>query len=151
MGDGRSPRAPPSTPPPPPPHPLPHAQVGPPAGLLRTLPRDKWSAKLVAQEVRGVCAGGCVGGRVEVRAECLPAHPPNSTPRPPTPPQVLADRSTARVTSGQRVSLNTVEAVSEEQRAGGTFWLYEHVSQVGVGWGVAVRACAAGLGRCACV
>ena len=39
-------------------------------------------------------------------------------------------RSTARVSSGQRVSLNDVEVVREETREGSPYWVYEHISQV---------------------
>mmetsp|Transcript_3755 Transcript_3755/g.9727 ORF Transcript_3755/g.9727 Transcript_3755/m.9727 type:complete len:304 (-) Transcript_3755:153-1064(-) len=42
---------------------------------------------------------------------------------------VLADRSTARVTSGQRVALNSIEAATKEERSGAPYFLYEHVSQ----------------------
>ena len=42
---------------------------------------------------------------------------------------VLVDRSTARVTSGQRVSLSVVEEASAVTRDGVTYYLYEHVSQ----------------------
>jgi len=45
---------------------------------------------------------------------------------------VLADRSTARVTGGQRVSLNAVESSTLSARgagAGGDFFVYEHLSQ----------------------
>jgi hypothetical protein len=42
---------------------------------------------------------------------------------------VLVDRSTARVTSGQRVSLNIVEDATSVTRDGVTYYLYEHVSQ----------------------
>ena len=55
----------------------------------------------------------------------------------PTPLQVLIDRSTARVTNGERVSLNSVEEAAAEQRQpdGGTYYVFEHVSQGGlVGW-----------------
>lgn len=42
-------------------------------------------------------------------------------------------RSTQRTTTGQRVSLNSVEAAAAETRDDGTtYFLYEHVSQVGV-------------------
>lgn len=44
--------------------------------------------------------------------------------------QVLIDRSTARVTNGQRVSLRSVEAAEATTRDDGqTYWVYEHVSQ----------------------
>ncbi|GAB4815892.1 hypothetical protein N2152v2_002938 [Parachlorella kessleri] len=43
--------------------------------------------------------------------------------------QVLIDRSTGRLTSGQRVSLNSVEAVEEREQEGVRYILYEHVSQ----------------------
>lgn len=39
-------------------------------------------------------------------------------------------RSTARVTTGQRVSLNTIEEAATETRDGHTYWAYEHTSQV---------------------
>ena len=45
---------------------------------------------------------------------------------------VLADRSTARVTGGQRVSLNAIERATKSARgpgAGGDFYAYEHLSQ----------------------
>ncbi|CAL8470782.1 g10324 [Coccomyxa elongata] len=42
---------------------------------------------------------------------------------------VLQDRSTARVTTGQRVSLNTIEEAATETRDGHTYWAYEHTSQ----------------------
>eukprot|EP00887_Chlorella_sp_A99_P002941 scaffold24.g2941.t1 len=43
---------------------------------------------------------------------------------------VLIDRSTARVTNGQRVSLRSVEAAEATTRDDGqTYWVYEHVSQ----------------------
>lgn len=45
--------------------------------------------------------------------------------------QVLIDRSTARITTGQRVSLNSVEAAAREEREGVTYFVFEHVSQVG--------------------
>ncbi len=41
----------------------------------------------------------------------------------------MSDRSTARVTSGQRVSLNAVERAEAEQRDGATYWVYTHISQ----------------------
>ena len=39
-------------------------------------------------------------------------------------------RSTARVTTGQRVSLNSIESAAQETRDGLTYWVYEHLSQV---------------------
>ena len=39
-------------------------------------------------------------------------------------------RSTARVTTGQRVSLNSIESAVQESRDGLTYWVYEHLSQV---------------------
>ena len=39
-------------------------------------------------------------------------------------------RSTARVSTGQRVSLNSVEQAAKEARNGQTYWAYEHLSQV---------------------
>ena len=45
---------------------------------------------------------------------------------------VLADRSTARVTGGQRVSLNAIESASKAARgpsSGGDFFMFEHLSQ----------------------
>lgn len=45
---------------------------------------------------------------------------------------VLADRSTARVTGGQRVSLNAIESAEKSARgpaAGGDFFVFEHLSQ----------------------
>ena len=39
-------------------------------------------------------------------------------------------RSTARVTTGQRVSLNSVESAAAETRDGQTYFAYEHLSQV---------------------
>lgn len=44
---------------------------------------------------------------------------------------VLIDRSTARLTTGQRTSLNEIENVQAQTRDGQTFWVYEHISQVG--------------------
>ena len=43
--------------------------------------------------------------------------------------EVLVDRSTARVTSGQRVSLNTVEEATSVEKDGITYFIYEHISQ----------------------
>lgn len=43
--------------------------------------------------------------------------------------QVLIDRSTARITSGQRVSLNSVEDATAVEKDGVTYYMYEHVSQ----------------------
>lgn len=42
---------------------------------------------------------------------------------------VLIDRSTARVTNGQRVALNDVEEAHVEDRQGGRVFVYEHLSQ----------------------
>eukprot|EP00884_Botryococcus_braunii_P001097 jgi/Botrbrau1/10989/Bobra.0234s0014.1 len=42
---------------------------------------------------------------------------------------VLIDRSTARITTGQRVSLNFVESVDAEEKEGQVYWIYEHLSQ----------------------
>eukprot|EP00195_Chlamydomonas_chlamydogama_P003864 CAMPEP_0202921462 /NCGR_PEP_ID=MMETSP1392-20130828/77409_1 /ASSEMBLY_ACC=CAM_ASM_000868 /TAXON_ID=225041 /ORGANISM="Chlamydomonas chlamydogama, Strain SAG 11-48b" /LENGTH=251 /DNA_ID=CAMNT_0049615033 /DNA_START=212 /DNA_END=967 /DNA_ORIENTATION=+ len=42
---------------------------------------------------------------------------------------VLIDRSTSRVSSGQRVALNDVEEAHYEERDGAPFWVYEHLSQ----------------------
>lgn len=42
----------------------------------------------------------------------------------------MACRSTARVTTGQRVSLNTIEEAGQETRDGHPYWTYEHTSQV---------------------
>ena len=39
-------------------------------------------------------------------------------------------RSTSRVSNGQRVALNDVEEAHKEDRAGGAFFVYEHLSQV---------------------
>jgi hypothetical protein len=44
---------------------------------------------------------------------------------------VLADRSTSRLSSGQRTSLNDIEDVKVQERDGQTYVLYEHLSQVG--------------------
>lgn len=41
-----------------------------------------------------------------------------------------AHRSTARVSTGQRVSLNSVEEAASEEREGHKYWVYEHLSQV---------------------
>lgn len=43
--------------------------------------------------------------------------------------EILADRSTARVTSGQRVSLNTLEEANTIEKDGTTYYIYEHISQ----------------------
>jgi hypothetical protein len=43
--------------------------------------------------------------------------------------EILADRSTARVTSGQRVSLNTLEEANSIEKDGTTYYIYEHISQ----------------------
>ena len=43
--------------------------------------------------------------------------------------QVLVDRSTARITSGQRVSLNVVEQAKVTEKDGFKYYIYEHVSQ----------------------
>lgn len=43
--------------------------------------------------------------------------------------QVLLDRSTGRVTSGQRVSLSTVEEARWVEKGGRKYCVYEHVSQ----------------------
>lgn len=48
------------------------------------------------------------------------------------PAQVLIDRSTARITTGQRVSLNSVEEASKQERDGTPYFVFEHVSQVRV-------------------
>lgn len=42
---------------------------------------------------------------------------------------VLIDRSTSRVSNGQRVALNDVEEAKLEERDGGSYFLYEHLSQ----------------------
>jgi len=42
---------------------------------------------------------------------------------------VLIDRSTARITSGQRVALYNVENVHMEERDGQEYWVYEHLAQ----------------------
>ncbi|KAK9839951.1 hypothetical protein WJX74_001041 [Apatococcus lobatus] len=42
---------------------------------------------------------------------------------------ILADRSTARVTTGQRVALNQIETSSRQDREGQMYWLFEHSSQ----------------------
>lgn len=39
-------------------------------------------------------------------------------------------RSTARITSGQRVALYNVENVHMEERDGQEYWVYEHLAQV---------------------
>ncbi|KAL4525269.1 hypothetical protein Ndes2526A_g07346 [Nannochloris sp. 'desiccata'] len=43
--------------------------------------------------------------------------------------EILADRSTARVTSGQRVSLNTIEEANSVEKDGTIYYIYEHISQ----------------------
>jgi hypothetical protein len=43
--------------------------------------------------------------------------------------QVLLDRSTGRVTSGQRISLSTVESARFEERDGSKYCIYETISQ----------------------
>ena len=45
---------------------------------------------------------------------------------------VLADRSTSRVSAGQRVSLNTVENAVQEKREGQLYFVYDHITQVRV-------------------
>ena len=63
---------------------------------------------------------------------------------------MLIDRSTARITTGQRVSLNSVEASNKEERDGTPYFVFEHVSQVGVCLFVRTRGCAVlPLGVCA--
>lgn len=42
---------------------------------------------------------------------------------------VLIDRSTARLSSGQRTALNDIEEVHKEERDGKAFFVYEHTSQ----------------------
>jgi hypothetical protein len=45
---------------------------------------------------------------------------------------VLIDRSTGRMTTGQRVSLNSVEEASVQRGEDGTlYFFFEHVAQVG--------------------
>ena len=43
---------------------------------------------------------------------------------------LMCGRSTARVTTGQRVSLNSIESAVAEERDGQKYWVYEHLSQV---------------------
>ena len=43
--------------------------------------------------------------------------------------EVLIDRSTARITSGQRVSLGSVESASAVDKDGTRYYFYEHMSQ----------------------
>lgn len=45
---------------------------------------------------------------------------------------MLLDRSTGRMTTGQRVSLNSVESAAEVERDGVKYYIYEHISQVPV-------------------
>lgn len=64
----------------------------------------------------------------------------------PSPSQVLADRSTSRLSTGQRTSLNDIEDVRVVKKDGSTYVLYEHLSQVGtshtrLGVPVVVPAC----------
>ncbi|MEW5316997.1 MAG: hypothetical protein WDW38_008332 [Sanguina aurantia] len=42
---------------------------------------------------------------------------------------VLIDRSTSRLSSGQRVALNDVEEAHLEDREGRPYWVFEHLSQ----------------------
>lgn len=42
---------------------------------------------------------------------------------------VLIDKSTARVSTGQRVALNSIEALKVEERDGSKYIVYEHISQ----------------------
>jgi len=42
---------------------------------------------------------------------------------------ILIDKSTARVTTGQRVALSVIENAVKTERDGVSYWLYEHVSQ----------------------
>eukprot|EP00877_Chromochloris_zofingiensis_P007690 jgi/Chrzof1/3174/Cz12g14170.t1_PPD5[v5.2] len=42
---------------------------------------------------------------------------------------VLVDRSTARLSSGQRTALNDVEDIHVEERDGQKYWVYEHIAQ----------------------
>jgi hypothetical protein len=44
---------------------------------------------------------------------------------------VLADRSTSRMSSGQRTSLNDIEGVQVVEKGGQQYVMYEHLSQVG--------------------
>jgi hypothetical protein len=42
---------------------------------------------------------------------------------------VLIDKSTARITTGQRVALNDVQSSKAEERDGATYYVYEHLSE----------------------
>jgi len=42
---------------------------------------------------------------------------------------VLADKSTSRVTNGQRVALSVIEDTRKVMKNGVDYWLYEHISQ----------------------
>ena len=59
----------------------------------------------------------------------LARNPPDSWTAKQVAETVLADRSTSRVSAGQRVALNTVEDAAADQRDGQTYWVYDHISQ----------------------
>lgn len=42
---------------------------------------------------------------------------------------VLVDRSTSRISSGQRITLNNIEESHKETRDGLEYWVYEHLTQ----------------------
>ena len=65
---------------------------------------------------------------------------------------VLIDRSTARITTGQRISLSTVENVSQEQKGDYTYIYYEALSQAKLcldGLLLSPHACSGSCGCCA--
>ena len=62
---------------------------------------------------------------------CLAHHEVKSIDTITTPIVVTLCRATARVTTGQRKSLDQVEEVQQKQgEDGGTYWTYDHISQV---------------------
>ena len=99
--------------------------VGPASGLLKGAPESEWRPEDVALTVLIDRCGPTIS------CICMPyrysifylKNLASLTLE-------IICRSTSRVSNGQRVALNDVEETHKEERPGGAYFVYEHLSQV---------------------
>ena len=83
----------------------------------------------LVQLARRSCVSPQVRLQVGSPSPALNGKPPEQCKARDIAQSVLIDRSTARITSGQRISLSTVENVSQEQKGDYSYIYYEALSQ----------------------
>ncbi len=132
--------------------------VGPAAGVLKGAKPEAWRPRDVAATVlidryqlvhspfqadtpplnaltfRHTHAGACCNNNIRLAKCILTAMMVSSSAAGCADILISPTRSTSRTTSGQRVALNSVEAVSQKDVDGQVYYVYEHLSQVRPQW-----------------